>query len=66
MLVQGVEGAFGLGLAPWSRLKVYRLKADPCGTNGRIAWKDAAIPIFWNVPVFRIAPALEKTLNEQP
>jgi len=29
-------------------------------------WKDGPTPAFWNGPVFRIAPALEKALNEQP
>ena len=29
-------------------------------------WKDGPAPMFWNGPVFRIAPALEKALNEQP
>lgn len=29
-------------------------------------WDDRAKPVYWNGPVFRIAPALEKALNEQP
>jgi len=29
-------------------------------------WKDGPTPAFWNGPVYRIAPALEKTLKEQP
>jgi hypothetical protein len=29
-------------------------------------WKSRPTPVFWNGPVYRIAPALEKTLNEQP
>lgn len=30
-----------------------------------VRWKDGPTPLFWNGPVFRIAPALEKALNEQ-
>jgi hypothetical protein len=29
-------------------------------------WSDAPTPVYWNGPVYRIAPALEKTLQEQP
>ena len=29
-------------------------------------WKDEPTSVFWNGPVVRIAPALEKALNEQP
>ena len=29
-------------------------------------WGDGPIPAYWNGPVYRIAPALEKALNEQP
>jgi hypothetical protein len=29
-------------------------------------WSDGPTPAYWNGPVFRIAPALEKALNEQP
>jgi len=29
-------------------------------------WNDAPASIFWNGPVARIIPALEKALNEQP
>ena len=29
-------------------------------------WKDAAPSAFWNGPVVRIIPELEKTLNDQP
>ena len=28
-------------------------------------WKDEPSPAFWNGPVFRIVPGLEKLLNEQ-
>jgi hypothetical protein len=29
-------------------------------------WKDEPTSVFWNGPVIRIVPALEKALNEQP
>ena len=29
-------------------------------------WKDGPTPVFWNGPVYRIAPALEKAVNEKP
>jgi hypothetical protein len=29
-------------------------------------WKDEPTSVFWNGPVFRIAPALERALNEHP
>ena len=29
-------------------------------------WSDGPKPIFWNGPVYKIAPSLEKVLNEQP
>ena len=29
-------------------------------------WKDARASIFWNGPVVRIIPGLERALNEQP
>ena len=29
-------------------------------------WGDGPMPVYWNGPVYRIAPALEKALNEQP
>jgi len=29
-------------------------------------WGDGPIPLYWNGPVYRIAPALEKALKEQP
>jgi hypothetical protein len=29
-------------------------------------WKDEPISVFWDGPVVRIAPALEKALTEQP
>lgn len=29
-------------------------------------WGDGPRPVYWNGPVYRIAPALEKALNEQP
>ena len=29
-------------------------------------WGDGPSPTYWNGPVYRIAPALEKALKEQP
>ena len=29
-------------------------------------WSDAPTPVYWNGPVYRIASALDKALNEQP
>jgi hypothetical protein len=29
-------------------------------------WSDGPTPVYWNGPVYRIAWALEKALNEQP
>jgi hypothetical protein len=31
-----------------------------------VRWSDGPTPVYWNGPVFRIAPALEKAFNEQP
>ena len=32
----------------------------------RARWSAGPTPVYWNGPVFRIASALEKALNEQP
>lgn len=29
-------------------------------------WSDGPIPAYWNGPVYKIAPGLERALNEQP
>jgi len=29
-------------------------------------WKDQPTPLFWNGPVAKISPALEKAISEQP
>ena len=29
-------------------------------------WKSGPTPVFWNGPVYRIAPALERAVNKQP
>ena len=29
-------------------------------------WSDSPTPVYWNGPVYRIASALDKALNEQP
>ena len=29
-------------------------------------WGDVPTPVYWNGPVYRIAPALEKALKQQP
>jgi hypothetical protein len=31
-----------------------------------VRWGDGPTPVYWNGPVYRIASALEKALNEQP
>jgi hypothetical protein len=31
-----------------------------------VRWNDSPTPTYWNGPVYRIASALEKALNEQP
>lgn len=31
-----------------------------------VRWSDGAAPVYWNGPVFRIAPAIEKAFNEKP
>ena len=31
-----------------------------------VHWKDEPTAVFWNGPVVRIIPGLEKALNEQP
>lgn len=29
-------------------------------------WKDGSAPVFWNGPVYRVIPGLEKALLQQP
>lgn len=31
-----------------------------------VRWGDGPTPVYWNGPVYRIAPGLEKALKEQP
>ena len=41
----------------WDEVALYAVHAH---------WSDAPTPVYWNGPVYRIASALEKVLNEQP
>jgi len=64
-------------LARMAKQKPGQLEPDCCVEKGfhwdeallyvpHSQWKDGPTPAFWNGPVYRIAPALEKTLKEQP
>lgn len=57
--------------------KSWRLEPECCMKNGfhwdevvlygpQMRWNDGLRPLYWNGPVFRIAPVLEGALNQQP
>ena len=64
-------------LARFSQQNSWQMKPDCCVGKGfhwdevvlygpHVRWNDGPKPVYWNGAVYRIAPLLEKALNEQP
>ena len=64
-------------LALRAKQKLWQLEPECCVRKGfhwdevalyaaHARWGDVPTPVYWNGPVYRIAPALEKALKEQP